>query len=224
MAGAVAASLIGHGKAIAQPAQPQGTTMLHLSVSASVPASPDLLVVSLVAQNTAPTAAAAQRAVNALIAQGMQAAHGVTGVDARAVGYSVGPSDEKRTAWVAQQTLELRGSDGQALLDLTGKLQERGLAAASLDWQLSPALFRQAHDAATTAALKEMQARAAATAATLGLHVDHATDVRLDGPVYQPRPSFSLMASAARAAPPPQASAAPEDVTANVSADILLRP
>jgi uncharacterized protein YggE len=224
MAGAVGAFLIGHGDANAQPAQPEGTTMLHLSVSASVPASPDLLVASLVAQNTAPSAAAAQRAVNALIAQGMQAAHGVAGVEARAVGYAVGPSDEKHTAWVAQQTLELRGSDGQAVLDLTGKLQERGLAAAALDWQLSPATFRRAHDAATAAALKEMQARAAAAAATLGLHVDHATDVRLDSPLYQPRPAFALMARTAGAAAPPQATAAPEDVTASVSADVLLRP
>jgi uncharacterized protein YggE len=211
------------GVARGQSAAPEGMTLLHLSASASVPASPDLLVADLVAQSTSPSAAGAQRRVNALMADGMQAARGVAGVEARAVGYSVAPTDEKRTAWTAQQTLELRGADGQVLLDLAGKLQERGLVATALDWQLSPALRRKAHEAATTEALKELQARAASVAATLGLHVDHATDVRLDGPVFQPRPVFAMAPMAARAAAPPQASAVPEEVTATVSADWVLR-
>jgi predicted secreted protein len=222
--GTAAALCINSGIARAQAATPDGATVLHLSVTASVPVSPDQLVVDLLAQITSPSAAAAQRRVNAMIAEGMQAAHGVAGVDARAVGYSVTPGDEKRTAWTAQQTLELRGPDGQVLLDLAGKLQERGLAAAALDWQLSPPLRRKAHDEAVTAALKEMQTRAASAAATLGLHVDHATEVRIDSPVYQPRPAFSMMAMAVRAAPPPQATAVAEEVTATVSADVLLRP
>jgi hypothetical protein len=52
--------------------------------------------------------------------------------------------------WTAQQTLELRGSEGPALLDLAGKLQQQGFVAGSLDWQVSPALRRKAHDEATT--------------------------------------------------------------------------
>jgi hypothetical protein len=59
---------------------------------------------------------------------------------ASAIGYSVAPTDDKRTMWTAQQTLELRGSEG-------------------------PALRRKAHDKATTGALKELQARAASAAA-----------------------------------------------------------
>jgi uncharacterized protein len=221
VAGIAAAHIIGCGYAQAQPVSGRETTMLHLSVSASVPASPDQLVAGLVAESTSHSVAEAQRRVNALIAEGMQAARGVAGVEARAAGYSVFPTDGKRTEWTAQQTLELRGADGPALLDLAGRLQERGLAAASLEWRLSPALRRLVHDEATTAALKELQARADAVATTLGLHVDHAADIRLDNPVFQPRAAFSM---AARAAPPPQATAGPEDVTATVSADVMLRP
>jgi predicted secreted protein len=221
-----AALVIGCNCVKAQSASPtpEGATILHLAASASVPASPDQLVVDMVAQMTSPSAAAAQLRVNALITDCMQTARSVAGVEARAVGYSAAPSDEKRTAWVAQQTLELRGADGQALLALAGRLQEKGLLTASLDWQLSPGLRRKAHDEATTAALKELQARAASAAATLGLRVDHATDIRLDSAFNQPRPSFAMTAMASRSAPPPQATAAPEDVTANVSADVLLRP
>ncbi len=211
--------------ATAQPAAAAaGQTVLHLSADGSVQASPDQLVADLIAQSTSPSAATAQRRVNTMIDDGMKAARGVAGVDARAIGYSVGPADDKHATWVAQQTLELRGNDGPSLLDLAGKLQERGLAAASLDWQLSPALRRKAHDAATTAALKTLQARAASAAATLGLHVDHAREVRLDGPMYQPRPPFPMMARAALAMPAPQATAAPEEITATVSANYVLVP
>ena len=122
-----------------------------------------------------------------------------------------------------RQTLELHGSDGPALLDLAGRLQQDGLAAASLDWQLSPTLRRRAHEEATTAVLKDLQVRAAAAAATLGLKVDHLRDVMLDAPEFQPRRPFPMMALEARAAPPPQVTAAPEDVTANVSAEIVPR-
>ena len=67
-------------------------------------------------------------------------------------------------------------------------------------------------------------ARVKSAASTLGLQVDHAQRVTLDGPPYQPPLPFPMMAMAARAMPAPQATAAPEDVTAEVSADYALRP
>ncbi len=207
-------------------ALPSTETMLHLSVTGSVQASPDELVADLMAQATSPAAANAQRRVNEIIATGMKTARSVAGIEARAISYSVSPNDDKRSTWTAQQMLELRGADGPALLDLVGKLQQQGLATASLDWQLSPALRRKAHDQATTAALKELQERAASAAATLGLHVRFMRDVRLDEPDLVPRGPFRPMGLAARAmaAPPPQATATPEDVTAEAAADVVLRP
>ena len=206
----------------ARAAPEPATTILHLSATGAVQATPDLLVADLVAQETSPSAAKAQRTVNGRMASAMQAARAVADVDARAIGYSVAPSgDDKHPGWVAQQTLELRGSDAPSLLDLAGKLQQDGLEAASIDWQLSPALRDRAHDAATRAALGQVQARAASAAASLGLHVDHVRDVRLDSPVYASRP-MPMMAMQARS-PPPQASAAPQDVTAEVSAEYVLR-
>ena len=207
------------------PALRSAPTQLHLGASASVQASPDELVADLVAQSTSRSAAAAQRQVNNLNAEGMSEARGVAGVDARAIGYSVDPGDDKRTTWTAQQTLELRGHDGPSLLDLTGRLQERGFATASLDWQLSDAARRKAHDAATIDALKRLQQRARDAAAALGLRVDRLQDVRLDDtPVFQPRPGGPMVMMAARMAAPPQATASPENVTAEVTADVLLRP
>ena len=199
-------------------AQPVAETLLHLSADGSVQAAPDQLVADLVAQDTSPIAADAQRRVNALVAQGMQAARAVAGIDTRAVGYQVAPADEKRTQWLAQQTLELRGSDGPALLDLTNRLQRLGFVTASLDWRLSPALRRRAYARATTAALQALQEQAASAAATLGLHVDHLKDVQLQQQmVGELRPVLSMAVRIA-----PQATAAPEDVTARVSAEVVL--
>ena len=210
-----------------QPAFAQSTpptTVLHLSATGLVRIVPDQLAAELVARGTSASAAAAQRQVNSLMADGMKMGQAVAGVDARAVGYSVVPGDDRHATWTAQQTLELRGADGPALLDLAGKLQEHGLALASLDWQLSSAVRRKAHEEATTAALKELQARAASAATTLGLHVDHLQDVRLDEAAFQPRRAVPMMAMSRMSTPLPQASAAPEEVTAQVSADVLLRP
>ena len=204
--------------ALAQPAP--GDTVLHLSASGAVQVAPDQLAAGLVARGTSPSAAAAQRQVNALMADATRMAQAVPGVDARAAGYSVAAGEDRRAGWVAEQTLALRASDGPALLDLVGRLQEHGLALASLEWQLSPAVRRRAHEEATTAALHELQARAAAAAATLGLHVDHLQDVRLEEAFFR---AASMKAASLRG-PAPEASAAPEEVTAQVSADVLLRP
>ena len=213
-------------QAAADYALPPATTILHLLATGTVQVSPDLLVADLVAQATSPSAASAQRRVNEMMTAGIKAAKAVAGVETRAIGYSVSPNDDKRPTWTAQQTLELRGSDGPSLLDLAGTLQQQGFATASLEWQLSPALRRKAHDDATTAALKELQERAASAAATLGLHVRFLRDVRLDEPDLVPRGPFRVMGLAARSmpAPPPQATATPEDITAQASADVVLRP
>jgi uncharacterized protein len=199
------------------------TTVLHLSSSWSMQVTPDELTAELVAQNTSPSPAEAQRHVNALMADGMKTASGVVGVEAQAIGYAVMPADDKRTNWTAQQTLTLKGSDGPAVLGLTNQLQAMGFVTASLDWRLSPALRRKAHDEATTDALKDLQHRAASVATTLGLHVDHLQEVRLDGPVGQPFAPMRMRA-AVTSSPPPQASAAAEAVVAEVQADVVLRP
>lgn len=129
--------------AVAQQAPaPVPETVLHLSVSGSVRVAPDQLAAALMAEGISPSPADAQRRVNTLMAAGLKLAVATPGVEAQAIGYQVGPSDAGRTRWVAQQTMELRGGDGPALLELASKLQQQGFAAASLDWQLSPAARR----------------------------------------------------------------------------------
>jgi uncharacterized protein YggE len=215
-------------------ASPGMLTHLHLSAEGSVSVPPDELVAMLVAEAQAAATSAAQHQVNELMAGGLKEARGIAGVEARAIGYSVRMVDlntpavpdvrpaPQRPGWIAEQTLELRSNAGEQLLDLMGKLQGAGFATAGLNWQLSPTLGRHARDTAMQEALKALQARAAAAAAVLGLRVDHLQDVQVDMPEVVPiRP---MMAMAAKAGPPPEATAAPQAVTSDVSADVVLRP
>lgn len=213
-------------------ASPATVTHLHLSADGSVSVPPDELVATLVATAKSPSAAAAQHQVNVLMAQGLKEAQAIVGITARAVGYSVQSADpvpatvekptSQRSEWVAEQTLELRSNASEQLLSLVGKLQGAGFAAARLDWELSPVLGRKARDAAMQEALKALQARMTAAAAVLDLREDHLQDVEVDMRDIVPvRPT---MAIAMRAGPPPQATAAPQAVTSEVSADVVLRP
>ena len=216
----------------ARNAAPPGVTHLHLSAEGSVSEPPDVLVGDLTVEAMSPSPADAQRKVNALMAQGMKDARAVEGIEARAMGYAVYQVDlddgsvlvrphPRRMGWTARQTLEVRGKDGDRLLSLVGKLQDEGLAVASLDWQLSPALGRQARDRAMAEALQALRVRADKAAQALGLKVDQVQDVRVDAPEpMRVRPMMAAM----KAGPPPQATASPQDVTSEVSADIVLRP
>ena len=210
---------------------PPNVTHLHLSAEGAVSEPPDLLVGDLTAEATSPSAVDAQHKVNAMVAQGMKDARAAEGIDARATGYAVNRVDldggvvparphPHRVGWTAQQTLEVRGKDGERLLSLVGKLQDAGLAVASLDWQISPELGRQARDAAMVAALQALRVRADKAAQALGLKVDHLQDVRVDMP--EPSPIRPMMAMRMQARPAPEATASPQDVTSEVSADVVL--
>ena len=210
-----------------EPPAAQAVTRLHLAAEGSVLKAPDVLVGDLTAEATSPSAVEAQRKVNAMMAVAMKGAGAAEGVEARAMGYALNQVDldedavpvrphPHRMGWTAQQTLEVRGKDGERLLSLVGKLQDAGLAVASLDWQLSPELGRQARDAA----LQALRVRADKAAQALGLKVDHLQDVRVD--MLEPSPIRPMMAMRMQARPAPEARASPQDVTSEVSADVVL--
>ena len=205
-------------------------THLHLSAEGTVSEPPDVLVGDLIAEATSPSAVEAQRKVNAMIAHGMKDAR-AEGIEARAMGYAVNQVDldegsvpvrphSRRMGWTARQTMEVRGKDGERLLSLVGKLQDEGLATASLDWQLSPEQGREARDGAMVKALQALRMRADKAAQALGLKVDHLQDVRVDMP--EPTPIRPMMAMAMKAGPAPEATASPQDITSTVSAEVAL--
>jgi predicted secreted protein len=209
-------------------ANPAGAeTLLRLSETATVMAAPDEMFASLRVSAVSPTAAAAQARVNAVMQEALAAAKAVAGLTVSTGRYAVwraAPTPPDRTErWQAGQTLELSGHDDAALLQLTGELQQKGLATDALGWRLSRETERSLHDKAVGQALGALRGRIDAAAGVLDLRFDQFKEVRIDRPAAQPLMARAMAAPAmAPGAAPPNA--APEDVavSATVEADAVL--
>jgi predicted secreted protein len=205
-------------------ASARADTILHLSDTETLTVHPDELVVRLRAEAAAPAAAAAQQAVNAAISAALERVRKVAGVTDSTEAYSAWQAPEPRR-WQASQTLILRGSDGAALLTLTGDLQQSGLAISSLSWELSPAAFHREQDKALQQAIANLRGRAEQAAGLLGLRFVEFQRVNIAAPQPLPIGPRMMMATAMSAGPTPP-SAEPEDVrvSATAEADVLLGP
>lgn len=201
-------------------------SMLHLGASEFVRVTPDTLVADLVAVGVSTSPVMAQRHVTTMMASAAKLVTGVAGITTAFLDYSVSFSDERPPRWTAQQTLEVRGADSERLLDLVAQLQAAGLVASNLAWQISDEKHNQAYDEALGMALKKLRARANLAAQEVGMQVDRLQDVRLENDA-RPLPAFNraMVPASAMAAgmPPPNVTAAPRDVSASVSADVILK-
>jgi predicted secreted protein len=204
-------------------------TLLRLSETATVMAHPDELDATLRVEATSPTAAEAQRRVNAAMADAIKAAQAVSGVTVSSGAYFVwraGPTPLDRTErWQAHQSLTLTSHDGAALLKLVGDLQQKGLAVGQLGWRLSDAATRAAQAEATRNAIAALRGRAEEAAALLDLRFGSFKEVRLGGT----RPTPILQRTMPMAAPgisapvtPPSAEAVDVGISATADADVEL--
>jgi len=109
---------------------------MHMAASKTVKVAPDELVSDLTALGTAPTPITAQRQVNTVAAKAKALTDKAPGLKVAFQGYSVTFVYEKPTHWVAQQTIDVRGGDGEAVLTLVGHLQAEGLSIGNLGWQI----------------------------------------------------------------------------------------
>ncbi len=212
--------------------QAQDTT-LRLAESVTVLVAPDELSASLRAEAIAPTAQEAQKKVNELMRDALATAKKAEGIVVSSGGYNVwriGPTAQDRAErWQAGENLNLTGKDGEAMLKLTGELQQKGLTVSSLGWHLARETERKARKDATKQALSALRGRAEEAAELLGLRFDSFREVRLDSllpqPVGMPRSLTTSRSSAAAApAPPPVAVAEEQPVTASAEADAILKP
>ncbi len=199
-------------------------TILDLSETASVAARPDEIAASLGAEAAAPEPAAAQDAVNRMMAQALDTARQVKTVTATTGQYAVWLVPERPPtsppAWRASQTLDLSGQDGPALLSLVGALQRQGLAVQQLGWRLSARAARAARDQALRQAIGGLRKRAEEAAGLLDLRFVSFRTVRLT-----PEPTVMMpMRAAMVAAPGPNVEQGPIEVTATITAEAVLAP
>lgn len=210
----------------APPVSALGPPMLHLSASATVKVEPDALVADLQGVGIASTVMAAQRHVNELMLKAKTVAASAAGVTTSFRDYSVDFTDEKPAHWTARQTVELRGAEGEQVLDLVGRLQGIGLAVTDLGWQVSPDRADQARQSAMVKALKSLRIQASDAAAALGMEVDHIQSVALNEPPWVTpfaRGGVATAQAMTVAMPAPNASRESQDVTATATADVVLR-
>jgi uncharacterized protein YggE len=221
-------TIAGAQTALAQNCPPppagSGPPVLHLSETATIHVQPTLLVADLVASAESPVAVTAQRRVNDLMAQAASRVEKAAGVTVVFRDYATSFTDRSNGVaahWTASQTLELRGKVADSLLPLVGQMQTLGLAIGNLGWQVPQDELDAAGRQARLKALSSLRQEAVAAATTLGLSVAAYQSIDLSGgpiPVVD-RPR-SMMAMAAMA--PPITTADPQDVTATVTADVIL--
>jgi predicted secreted protein len=230
LAAVVPVALLGLALLFARPVRADDT-ILRLSETATVMATPDELAASLRAEAVAPTAQDAQKRVNEMMRDAVEAAKKVTGITVSTGAYNVwrvGPSPADRNErWQSGQSLSLTGKDSLALLKLVGDLQQIGLAQSGLIWRLSRESERRARQEATKQALSGLRARADEAAEILGLRFASFKEVRLDSvspPPIMPRQPMLTRSALAAPPPPPTAEAEELPVTASAEADIVLKP
>jgi predicted secreted protein len=193
-------------------------TVLHLSVTATVTVMPDELAAQLTASADAPTAGAAQQAVNAMVERALGEAKPLAAVTASTTQYSVWHETNPKDIWHASQGIALRSPDGGGLLTLIGTLQQDGLAVSDLGWQLSPALSEKTYEQAIARAIDLLTARADTVAGLLHLTMAGFRSVTVGEDVGSaPRPMGMMRAMAAT---PPNAKANANAEVATVSATV----
>jgi uncharacterized protein YggE len=211
-------------------------TVLSLSATGNNTVEPDQIIASLDVQSNAKTAAQAQAEVNREMQRALEAAHALAGVTATTGDYSVfqnspdNPSGNASSepAYQASQSLQLSmaaaaGVPPPGFTALVGRLQQQGLLLNTLDGNLSGQGQAAAQAGAINDAIHQIQAQAAAIAATLGEHVGKIksldVNVNTPGPILRPTPMMMMAA-----APPPQAAPGKVTIQANVDATIDLTP
>jgi predicted secreted protein len=206
---------------LAAPVTARAETLLHLSETARVTVRPDELHASVKVSAGALSAAEAQNRVNTLVARALDQAKAVAGISVATGNYQVWHGTQP-DQWNAEQTIDLRSRNGDALLRLVGVYQAQNLALSRLGWQVAGDTARAAKTEATRQALAHLRERADDAAAVLGLRFAAFRDVRLDGAPPNLGPMPRMLAAAPAAAPSAQA----DDVAveATVEAEILLQP
>ncbi|OYY05297.1 MAG: hypothetical protein B7Y73_02065 [Acidocella sp. 35-58-6] len=205
-------------------------TTLNLSAVGADIVLPDEMTASFSVMAQAPTAAAAQDAVNQTMAKALAAANSAKDVTVTTGGYFVNAIGDQtapqKPMFQAEQTLQLKvpAPDGKTpggFTNLVSQLQRDGLLLRQLNGQLSAGGEDAAKAAATVDAIHKLQAQADAVAQTLGDKTGELKTLSIDnnmpGPVV-----FGAMRMAAAA--PVQSEQGPMTVSVTISATFTLTP
>lgn len=219
---------------LARAAMEQGLTVVSMSESAQRELRRDRLRIELRAEQAGRDPARVQAEVNRVMAAALARARAAAtgaGLRVETGGYAIHQErvgDTKETTWRARQGLSLVGTDAAAMLQLAGQLQQDGLLASGMGWELGDEARRAAEQELLGEAIARLRARADAVATALGgRFLRFATVVvdpqrGFDRPM--PRMAMPMAMAAPAAAPEVAAEAGMEVVRVAVQAEALLGP
>lgn len=213
----------------------QNQSLLHINATESREVDQDLLIATLRIESENESNKFVQNEVNTAMAKALEMAKEYEDVKAITRGYNVHSYDKnsgkrnmpRNDVWKAQQSVELKSKNADALLELAGKIQTAGFVMGGLNYVLSPEKAAQIQDEMLEAALEKLQNRAERAAKALGKTKAELKEINTQGN-YVPRPrvmharaEMAMMAADSVAAP--VASAGETTITMNVSAKALLK-
>ena len=115
-------------------------TVLHLSRTAERSVLRDLLRIDLRVEETGADPLTIQSSINRRMAEALDRAHQVQGVQVETGSYGVGEERPQTgpSRWLGTQSLILRSKAADAALKLAGALQSDGLLMSSMAYEASP--------------------------------------------------------------------------------------
>jgi len=214
---------------------PEGQTVLNLSATERTTVQQDLLTATLRYEVKGKDAKALQDEINKTMEKALDTAREYDDVKVSTQQYYVYPYDprpkdgngNRRREWRGSQSLELKGKDAEALLELTGKLQSMGLTMGGLGYSVSPELMEETRDSLLEDALEKLNAKAERTAKALGKSKSELRSINIDTGGYNPQPMMRAMAmdsAESASVSTPVAAPGESDITLTVSATALLKP
>lgn len=211
---------------------PDGQALLHISATEQQEVEQDLLVASVRYETENKDSGIVQDEINKAMKKALEASKKVEDVKSETTQYNIFKTTVPRTkeqVWRGSQGLQLKSTDAEKLLKLTGELQNMGFVTSGLNYTISPERAAKIQDEMMEAALAKLKTRADRAAKALGKSGTDLIEVHVNGghipsPVSMYRGAqMEVMAMKADIAPP-VASAGEQTLSLNVSATALIKP
>ncbi len=214
----------------------QDESLLHISATESREVDQDLLIAELRIEVEDASNQLVQNKVNTAMAGALELAEDYRDTKAITRGYNVHQYDRnggrknmpRNMVWKGQQSLKLKSTNAEELLELAGKIQASGFLMAGLNYALSPEAAAKVQDEMLEAALEKLQNRAQRAAKALGKKTAELKEINTSRDNLPRPPSYqrgAVMAMAAESADMalPVASPGETTISMTVSAKALLR-
>lgn len=221
---------------------PDGHTALNISATERVEVEQDLLVATLRIQEEGKDSKSVQKTINEAMASATALVKKYPSLKVETGNYYVNPDyryirnkdgqNNKRVLdkWRGSQTLTIKSTVADDVLNVTGKIQDMGFAMNGLNYQLSTDKYEQTRDGLMEETVKALKERAMRVARALGKSDVDFVEINVDANSYAPRPVYAraakmeMMAMSADAGmPAPTAQAGDTNVSMTINARAVIK-